>query len=84
MCAMSTIRGDCRIRSIETEISVKRFMETLGLVPGTRVHVANNRLGCILELRGSRIAIGKNVAEAIVVENERCIHNQCLFAEEIV
>ena len=69
MCALACVNGECRIRCVNAETELKRHVETLGLTPGTRVKViSSNRVGCVLELRGSRIAMGAELAGAIQVD----------------
>ncbi len=69
MCALACVNGECRIRCVNADTELKRHVETLGLTPGTRVKVvSSNRVGCVLELRGSRIAMGAELAGSIQVD----------------
>lgn len=46
-----------------------RFLEGLGLVPGTEVSVVSENNGnIILNVRGSRIAINRGIAQLLMVE----------------
>lgn len=64
-------KGDLlMILSIETDIKIKNRLQDMGLTRGVRVRImgyyANNAL--IVNIRGSRIVIAKEIAEKIQVE----------------
>jgi len=42
-------------------------LRALGLVEGTRIHVVDTRSGILLDVRGSRLALGVALADAITV-----------------
>jgi len=70
MCALTHITGDCKIEKIQVSPEVKRYVETLGFLPGTKIHVvSSNKTGCVLEIRGSRLAIGVELADQIMVSS---------------
>ena len=55
---------------IQLEDKVKRRLQMLGLTKGTAVWVLNNKKSgsVIMKVRGTRFAIGKQIAEGILVE----------------
>lgn len=55
------------VDSLELDIATMRRLEALGLTRGTQVKVLNRNRGgsVILMVRGSRLAIGSRIAEAI-------------------
>lgn len=58
------------VREINMELSLERRLESLGLTPGSKITVLNNdKKGAItVRFRGTRFAIGKRIADHIVVE----------------
>ena len=57
------------IKEINLEPVVKRRLQMLGLPKGTNVEVLNNKKSgsLIFKVRGTRFAIGKQIAEGIIV-----------------
>jgi ferrous iron transport protein A len=55
------------VDSLNLDIAIRRRLEALGLTKGTNVMVLNrSRAGAIvLKVRGSRLALGKKIAETI-------------------
>jgi ferrous iron transport protein A len=52
------------------ELPVERRLEALGLTEGTRITVLNkkNKGAVIVKVRGSRFAVGNNIAAGILIE----------------
>jgi len=51
------------------DVDLPRRIHELGLVPGTRAKVVSNNLGLvILEVRGSRMALGKGMSQCVMVK----------------
>jgi ferrous iron transport protein A len=52
------------------ELPVERRLEALGLTEGTRITVLNkkNKGAVIVKVRGSRFAVGNNIAAGIRIE----------------
>lgn len=48
-----------------------QHLRTLGLFEGTRVGIVDSRSGMVLDVRGSRLALGKGVVDGITVRRER-------------
>lgn len=56
---ISRIRGNAKVCA---------FLESLGLVPGSEVYVvSHNSSGIILNVKGSRVALGREMANKIFV-----------------
>jgi ferrous iron transport protein A len=55
------------VNSLELDIVTMRRLEALGLTRGTRIKILNRNRGgsVILMVRGSRLAIGRKIAESI-------------------
>lgn len=55
------------VNSLELDIATMRRLEALGLTRGTKIKILNRNRGgsVILMVRGSRLALGKKIAEAI-------------------
>lgn len=58
------------IKELKLEQTTKRRLESLGLINGTKVEFLNqNQNGAIVfKVRGTRLAIGKKIADAIFIE----------------
>lgn len=58
------------VREIRLEDKVRRRLQMLGLTKGTEVSVLNNKKSgsVIMKVRGTRFAIGRQIAEGILVE----------------
>lgn len=72
------IKGDSFIIiSIESEFKIKKRLQDMGLTQGVKVKImsfySNNAF--ILNVRGSRVVIGRDIAEKIIVEPSHC--NNC-------
>lgn len=70
------IGREYQVRDICLEDKVKRRLQMLGMTRGTSVSVLNNKKSgsVILKVRGTRFAVGKQIAEGILVgedTNER-------------
>lgn len=73
---MTLLRGNIGssyiVRDIKLEISIKRRLEMLGLTNGTVVEILNSKKNgsIIIKIRGTRFAIGRKIANGIVVEGD--------------
>ncbi|GFI09599.1 MAG: ferrous iron transport protein A [Lachnospiraceae bacterium] len=65
-----TIGNKYQVKEIQLEDKVKRRLQMLGMTKGTGVQVLNNKKSgsIIMKVRGTRFAIGKRIAEGILVE----------------
>ena len=65
-----TIGNKYQVKEIQLEDKVKRRLQMLGMTKGTEVQVLNNKKSgsIIMKVRGTRFAIGKRIAEGILVE----------------
>lgn len=61
------------VDSMELELVMKRRLEALGLTRGTNVRLLNRNRGgsVIFMVRGSRLAVGRKIAEAIQMREAR-------------
>ncbi|GKX65369.1 FeoA family protein [Inconstantimicrobium mannanitabidum] len=59
------------VKNIEVEENVQRRLQALGLISGTKIKVLNNKKNgsVIFKVRGTRLAVGKKIAEGIFVLN---------------
>lgn len=64
------IGSEYRVKDIQLEDKVKRRLQMLGMTEGIGVSVLNNKKSgtLILKVRGTRFAVGKQIAEGILVE----------------
>ncbi|MDC7288246.1 ferrous iron transport protein A [Blautia schinkii] len=72
MTLLNTQKGKWyQVRNIEEKENVQRRLEALGILTGTRVLVLNQKKSgsTIIRVRGTRWAIGRDIAEGIVVED---------------
>lgn len=55
------------VKALDLDMATRRRLEALGLTEGTRVKILNRNRGgaVILMVRGSRLALGKKIAETI-------------------
>lgn len=63
--------GDaCRVSGILVEDKIRRRLEALGILEGTRVEVLNRKRNgaMIIKVRGARWALGDSIAKGIEVE----------------
>ena len=65
-----TIGNKYQVKEVQLEDKVKRRLQMLGMTKGTGVQVLNNKKSgsIIMKVRGTRFAIGKRIAEGILVE----------------
>ena len=65
-----TIGNKYQVKEIQLEDKVKRRLQMLGMTKGTGVQVLNNKKSgsIIMKVRGTRFAIGRRIAEGILVE----------------
>ena len=64
------IEQDFIIVRVQEEERLLRRLEALGILEGTRVHVLNRKRNgaTIIKVRGSRWALGNDIAQGIEVE----------------
>lgn len=60
------------VERIETELDLERRLEALGLTEGSKITVLNNdkRGSMTVRFRGTRFAIGRRIAENILVKED--------------
>ena len=65
-----TIGNHYQVKEIQLEDKVKRRLQMLGMTKGTEVRVLNNKKSgsIIMKVRGTRFAVGRRIAEGILVE----------------
>lgn len=71
MTLLETQKGDWyKVRDIVEKVNVQRRLEALGILSGTRVQVLNRKKNgsTIIRVRGTRWAIGREIAGGIEVE----------------
>lgn len=71
MTLLETQKGKWyQVRTIEEKENVQRRLEALGILTGTRVLVLNQKKSgsTIIRVRGTRWALGRDIAEGILVE----------------
>lgn len=69
MAPLHHFNGHCRIIRVDADSAAREHMATLGLLPGTRIRICrNNRSGCIVEVRGGRVALGRDIADCVMAE----------------
>lgn len=58
------------VKSIHVEPNVQRRLQALGLTGGTPIEVLNNKKSgsVIFKVRGTRLAVGKNIAVGITLQ----------------
>ena len=66
------IGQEYQVRDIWLEDKIKRRLQMLGMTKGTGISVLNNKKSgsVILKVRGTRFAVGKKIAEGIVIGEE--------------
>ncbi|WP_122643376.1 FeoA family protein [Luxibacter massiliensis] len=59
-----------QVREIDIELNLERRLEALGLTEGSRITVLNNnKKGAVtVKFRGTRFAMGRRIADHIIVE----------------
>lgn len=67
------IKQDFKIVRVQEEERLLRRLEALGILEGTRVHVLNRKRNgaTIIKVRGSRWALGNDIAQGIEVEETK-------------
>ena len=67
------IEQDFIIVRVQEEGRLLRRLEALGILEGTRVHVLNRKRNgaTIIKVRGSRWALGNDIAQGIEVEETK-------------
>ncbi|MBQ8509752.1 MAG: ferrous iron transport protein A [Clostridia bacterium] len=63
------IGQDCRVNAIDLKHDTSRRLEMLGLTKGTIIRLLNAKKGgaVIIRVRGTRFALGREIAEGIEV-----------------
>lgn len=58
------------VKDLKLEQQIRRRLEALGLIGGTKIQLMNRNLdgSVVFKVRGTRLAIGNKIAEAIGVE----------------
>jgi ferrous iron transport protein A len=66
---MLSIGKEAVVYLLKTKNKTKKFLEELGIIPGTPISVISELDGnLIVSLRGSRIAINRGVAQQVLVQ----------------
>lgn len=60
------------VEDIHLELNIKRRLQMLGVTKGTGIEILNHKKNgaVILKVRGTRFAIGKKIANGIIVEGD--------------
>lgn len=58
------------VKDLNLDTQVRRRLEALGLIGGTRIKLMNQNTdgAVVFKVRGTRLAIGNKIAEAIYIE----------------
>lgn len=65
---LSSATGEVTVRSIQCGEGCRARLASLGITPGVRIRVLRNAGGpLLLEVRGSRLALGRGIASKILV-----------------
>lgn len=65
---MSQVGEILEIRNVSGKVEIKRHLEEMGFVKGAKITVVSENAGnLIVNLKGSRVAIGKDLAMKIAV-----------------
>ncbi len=58
------------VKELKLDLEVSRRLEALGLIGGTRIQMMNRNTdgAVVFKVRGTRLAIGNKIAEAIRIE----------------
>lgn len=64
------IGSEYTVRNIQLEGAIRRRLEALGMTTGTTLNILNNKKSgaIIFKVRGTRLAVGKKIAESIIIE----------------
>lgn len=67
--------GVYEVDGVYVEEPITRRLQALGLNDGTRVRILNRKKGgaLIIQVRGTRLALGKHIASGIEIKEE--VHN---------
>lgn len=67
-----TVGNTYTVKEIELEQTTKRRLEALGLTDGTKVTILNKKENgsIIFKVRGTRLAIGRQIADSIALKEE--------------
>lgn len=67
--------GVYEVNGVYVEEPITRRLQALGLNDGTRVRILNRKKGgaLIIQVRGTRLALGKHIASGIEIKEE--VHN---------
>lgn len=59
------------VEKIELDLKVKRRLQMLGMTHGTKIEVLNKKISgpMIINVRGTRFAIGKRFCDGIILED---------------
>lgn len=65
-----SIQGKYIVQEIRIQENILRRLEALGIIPGTRLLLMNRKKNgtSIIKVRGTRWAIGREIAEGILVK----------------
>lgn len=67
--AAAPIGREVSIAKVITDIKTKRHLENLGIIPGEQIMpLADNEGSLIISVRGSRLAINKDLAMKIFIQ----------------
>lgn len=71
------------LKDIDQNSKMKKRLQDMGLTKGARIKVISNNTGgsFILNVRGSRVALGKAITEHIQVE---CLHDRVRGLKTVV
>jgi len=57
------------VKTCRTKEETRKFLEGLGIVPGTPVHIISEMGGnLIISVKGSRLALSKGIAQQLMVD----------------
>ncbi|ROR26410.1 ferrous iron transport protein A [Mobilisporobacter senegalensis] len=67
-----TVGNTYTVKEIDLEQITKRRLEALGLTDGTKVTILNKKENgsIIFKVRGTRLAIGRQIADSIALKEE--------------
>ena len=67
--------GECaRLVNVEAGQGLKQRLAAMGLVPGVALRIIHNQAWgpLVVEVRGSRIILGRGMADRVTVESSNC------------
>jgi Fe2+ transport system protein FeoA len=66
--SMASAGSEVEVAALRAGWGLQRRLADMGLTPGTHIRLVNNRSGpVVVEVRGSRLALGTGVAHKIMV-----------------